>query len=278
MLRITVLIENTVRRRGLLAEHGLSLWLECDDARILFDAGQSDTYLHNARQLGIDLTTADRIVLSHGHYDHGDGFRHFPVGETGVWPRFFAHPDAFARRYAAKDKHEQLRSVGLNWAPADLSGLEKHLMLNTGTVAIASDICLCSHIADQVRDAEPSAGFVIEKNGQLQADRFLDEQILISKQREGLVIVCGCCHPGLLSSLRCVHRLYPDEHIHAVLGGFHLNQAADEELNALVSSLKALSFDLLIPMHCSGLSAWCRLYEAFPDRCLSLQTGDSIEF
>ena len=277
-MKMYILTDNRTNKRGFFAEHGLSIYIEYEKVNILFDTGQSDVYFRNAAQMDMDLNKTDCVVLSHGHYDHGDGFRHFSVGETGVWPRFFAHPDAFARRYAAKDKHEQLRSVGLNWAPADLSGLEKHLMLNTGTVAIASDICLCSHIADQVRDAEPSAGFVIEKNGQLQTDRFLDEQILISKQREGLVIVCGCCHPGLLSSLRCVHRLYPDEHIHAVLGGFHLNQAADEELNALVSSLKALSFDLLIPMHCSGLSAWCRLYEAFPDRCLSLQTGDSIEF
>ncbi|MDW7659173.1 MAG: MBL fold metallo-hydrolase [Bacillota bacterium] len=278
MLRITVLVENTVRRRDLLAEHGLSLWLECDDAQILFDAGQSDAYLRNARHLGIDFSTTDRIVLSHGHYDHGNGFRHYPVDESGVWPRFFAHPDAFARRYAVHDDRDSPRSVGLNWIPADLPSLEKHLMLNTGTVAIAADTCLCSHIPDQVSGAEPAAGFLIEKEGNKQPDRFLDEQILISRQKNGLVVICGCCHPGLLNSLKCVHRLYPGEHIHAVLGGFHLNQYIEKELDDLVSSLKALSFDMLVPMHCSGHMAWCRLREAFPDRCLSLQTGDVIEF
>lgn len=278
MLKITILVENSVRKRDLLAEHGLSLWLECDDAQILFDAGQSSAYLHNARQLGIDLAQTDRIVLSHGHYDHGNGFRHFPVDGSGGWPRFFAHPDAFARRYAANGDGTAPRSAGLDWQPADLPGLEKHLMLNTGTVAIASDTCLCSHIADQVAGAEPPAGFLIEKDGERQTDRFLDEQILISKQAKGLVIICGCCHPGLLNSLKCVHRLYPGEHIHAVLGGFHLSQLSENGLDTLVSSLKALTFDLLVPMHCTGLLAWCRLHEAFPDRCLSLQTGDVIEF
>lgn len=78
MMKITLLAENLVRQRGLLAEHGLSFWIERDDGPILFDAGQTDVYLHNARILGIDVASARAIVRRHGHFDHGGGLAFFP--------------------------------------------------------------------------------------------------------------------------------------------------------------------------------------------------------
>ena len=77
-MEITVLTENTVSRRGLLAEHGLSVLVEEGGKRILFDTGQSGVYIHNAEQLGISLEGLDAIVLSHGHYDHTGGLPEFP--------------------------------------------------------------------------------------------------------------------------------------------------------------------------------------------------------
>ncbi|NLO37093.1 MAG: MBL fold metallo-hydrolase [Clostridiaceae bacterium] len=272
MLKITVLVENSVRRRHLVAEHGLSFWLELDDARILFDAGQSDAYLHNARQLGIDISQADRAVLSHGHYDHGDGFRFFPADQAG-WPRFYAHPDAFAERFG-----HDMRNVDLSWQVSDQAGLDKRLMLNTGTMEIAREVCLVCRLPELAGSAGISPGFLIRKNGVSQPDLFLDEQILVSRQDGGLVVVCGCCHPGLLHALNGVRQLYPREKIQAVLGGFHLSQASDDQLDDLSRALQVFEIDRLIPMHCSGIPAWCRLKAFFGERCLQLQTGDSITF
>ena len=272
MLKITVLVENSVRKRHLAAEHGLSFWLELDDANILFDAGQSDVYLRNASRLGIDIGKADRAVLSHGHYDHGDGFRFFPAERSG-WPRFFAHPDAFAERFG-----HDMRQAGLSWQPDDLPGFTSRLMYNTGTMEIARDTCLCCRLPELTSTAGVSPGFLIRKNGTLETDLFLDEQILTSRQRDGLVVICGCCHPGLLNALTCVRQLYPQEKIQAVIGGFHLGQASDEQLDDLSRALQAFEIGRLVPMHCTGVPAWCRLKAFFGDRCLLLQTGDSITF
>jgi 7,8-dihydropterin-6-yl-methyl-4-(beta-D-ribofuranosyl)aminobenzene 5'-phosphate synthase len=77
MLKIRILSENYARRRYMTAEHGLSIWVEADDRNILFDTGQSDIFLHNAKQMGIDLTKADMLVLSHGTMIIQEGFPHF---------------------------------------------------------------------------------------------------------------------------------------------------------------------------------------------------------
>ena len=130
MLKITVLTENTVRQHNLLAEHGLSLWIEDGTEKVLFDTGQTDVYLHNAKELNIDLTEAHAVVLSHGHYDHGGGLAFFPVDAR--WPRVFVHPDALLSKFEKEqDPSKQYKAIGFPWEAGDLDHLEKHLMLNT---------------------------------------------------------------------------------------------------------------------------------------------------
>ena len=79
-MKITVLAENSVCKSNSLnvkAENGLSLFIEFDERKILFDTGQSDLFIHNARKMGIDLSQVDYLVISHGHFDHGGGLKHF---------------------------------------------------------------------------------------------------------------------------------------------------------------------------------------------------------
>lgn len=80
-MKIHILTDNQVKKRRLLAEHGLSIFIEHEKTHILFDTGQSDIYCHNADEMGVDLKQTDCIVLSHGHYDHGGGLIHFPMTE-----------------------------------------------------------------------------------------------------------------------------------------------------------------------------------------------------
>ena len=77
-MKVSILADDIVNKRNLLAEHGLSLYIEYNGINILFDTGQSSVYCHNAAIMGIDLQSTDCIILSHGHYDHCGGLIHFP--------------------------------------------------------------------------------------------------------------------------------------------------------------------------------------------------------
>ncbi|MCK4818477.1 MBL fold metallo-hydrolase, partial [bacterium] len=100
-MRITTLVENTVFKAGLKAEHGLSFWIEYGEKKLLFDTGQTDLVLQNAQTLGIDLAQADAIVLSHGHYDHTGGLKQVLniAGNSSV----YFHPAAIQAKYHLKD-------------------------------------------------------------------------------------------------------------------------------------------------------------------------------
>lgn len=275
MMTVTVLTENAVRRRALKAEHGLSLWIEQDDLKFLFDMGQSTVYLENAAILGIDVRTADYIIISHGHYDHGNGFQYFPHQGLDVWPPCHVHPDAFADRLAQSASGNQ-RSVGLDWRPADRQGLTERMVWTQQEADLSEQVRL--HTITEKPSESVSPGFLIRRSDGLQKDYFLDEQMLISRQPEGLVIVCGCCHPGFLQMMRQVSELYPGEPVHAIMGGFHLNAATPEKIESIVSFLDSFSWNYLVPMHCTGRVAWCHLRDAFGEKCLLAQTGDTLRF
>jgi len=94
-VRITILVENTTTVPGLLGEYGFSALIEVDGQRLLFDTGNGEAIISNARQLGIDLSTIEALVISHGHFDHTGGVMQL-LPELKK-PIVYAHPEVFAR-------------------------------------------------------------------------------------------------------------------------------------------------------------------------------------
>ena len=217
MLKITILNENLVRRRSLLAEHGLSLWVEDGSEKVLFDTGHTDVYLHNAREMSIDLSEAHVIVLSHGHYDHCGGLAFYPA--QARWPRVFIHPDAFLPKYLKLNNSSELcKAIGIPWHRADLN-LEKRLMLNTSTMQIGEKMFVCSDIPQTTDFELPSEKLMVKKDDQMTVDDLHDEQILVCQRQQGLVVILGCSHPGVVNCLKYVQQLFPGQAIKTVIGG-----------------------------------------------------------
>ena len=137
-MRVLVLMENSTPSSRLVARHGLSLWLELSDGRrVLFDMGPDDAFLANARQLGVDVTTAHLAVLSHGHYDHGGGLSAFLrlCEDAGRQVPVFVRERAFEAHASGTGEHHHF--IGLDaalarcarWPPGSLSSVHRSVTI-----------------------------------------------------------------------------------------------------------------------------------------------------
>ncbi|MFA5688868.1 MAG: MBL fold metallo-hydrolase [Kiritimatiellales bacterium] len=110
-LNVTVLSNNCVFKKGLLAEHGWSLWIEADDHIFLWDTGQGLAIEHNARELNLDLRRIEAVLLSHGHYDHTGGLRN--VLKYAPHAKIYCHPAVFQPQYRREPGGKKSREIGL---------------------------------------------------------------------------------------------------------------------------------------------------------------------
>ena len=99
-MKWTVLSDNRTCNDQLQTEHGLSILLETEHHRILLDTGASDIFIHNAKKMGIDLSTVDYVFISHGHSDHAGGLKHFM--EINDKARIIVSPDALKGKFYSK--------------------------------------------------------------------------------------------------------------------------------------------------------------------------------
>lgn len=276
MLKITVLTDNLVRKRGLLAEHGLSLWIEHDGEYLLFDTGQTSVFAHNAREMGIDLAKTQAIVISHGHYDHGGGLEFYD--QLFSSPRVFVHPDALLPKYLkATQFDQQHRAIGFPWQLTDLPDLEHHLMRNTATMQVGENAVLFSDTPQKVDFEKVADDLLIEKNGTMVQDGMHDEQFLVIDQPEGLTVIVGCSHPGIVNILKYVRLFYPDKPVHTLIGGMHLEQVSAERLQKTIEAFRAMDIKQIIPLHCTGQSVIWSLKKALGNRVLIRCTGETVE-
>ncbi len=261
-MKLTVLMENTASEPHFFAEHGLSLYLETSDHKILFDLGQSGRFADNAAQLGIDLSAVDLAVLSHGHYDHGGGIRRFL--ECNDHAPIYISRSAFGSYY-----HGTRKYIGLNQALKSSPRLiptDDLLHLNDTLT-----LCTCNGKAPQF--PLDSAGLTEEANGAFVPDCFSHEQYLLIQEAGRTIVLSGCSHKGVLN---IVHWLHPD----ILIGGFHfMDQPVPPKGNPILDHVaKAL---LVSPVqyytcHCTGIEPYRYLKAKMQDRLHYLSAGRQL--
>ena len=211
MIQITALVENTSADPRLGAEHGLSLYIETGAHHILFDMGQTALYAANARALGVDLAGVDLAVLSHGHYDHGDGLAHFLAANPGA--------PVYLSRYAFEPHyHGSTKNIGLE--PALAQNLR--LRFTGETTPLGDGLTLYACNARPRRHDLGSFGLTTVRDGAFVAEDFRHEQYLLIEQAGKRVLISGCFHKGILD---LVEWFRPD----VLVGGFHFSKLPLDE-------------------------------------------------
>jgi 7,8-dihydropterin-6-yl-methyl-4-(beta-D-ribofuranosyl)aminobenzene 5'-phosphate synthase len=275
-LTITMLTDNQVDRGdGLLAEHGICLLVEMGGRQVLLDAGQSDVCLKNAARLGADLAGLNAVVLSHGHYDHGGGLPALLDQVPGV--EVVAHPSAFASKYARRHGQPD-RHIGFAYRADDLIRRGATVRLQSDVQEITNGLIATGPIPRVTYFEKNDPHFWVKADGRWELDQFEDEQALVARTSEGLVVMLGCAHAGVINTLRHAAKLTGDERIRALVGGLHLASASLERTENTVAALRQMNVGQVVPCHCSGFAARVHLHAAFRKRFVNGTVGLSLAF
>jgi len=274
-LRITTLSENTANRGDFLAEFGLSILIETNDISVLLDTGKSVSASYNADTLGIDLSKIDKIVLSHGHYDHTGGLRQI-LRKMRKEVEIIAHPDIWAAKYA-RHQDEADRYIGIPFQHLELERLGASFNLTTKPVKITDNIMTTGEIPMVTDYEEIDRDLFVKEYNSWQPDKLLDDQALIINTEQGLVIILGCAHRGMINTLYHAQQLTSVKQIYTVLGGSHLSRASEEQTWSTIAALKELDVQRLGLCHCTGLPISALLAQEFGDSFFFNNTGTSLE-
>ena len=246
MVKLTVLLENTKLPSSRLdAEHGLSFLIETPRMKFVFDTGQSALTWKNAARLGVDLSALDCVVLSHAHYDHAGGCRSMPIKP----PLLYTGKDFWNEKFSIADGGYKHRGAG--FTRNDLDTWHVRQKVCGERLDLDDDIFLIGAFNRKYPFEAIPTKFVcgVDKH----RDEFNDEICIAVRGREGLTVIVGCSHVGILNIVSTVRsRLnYP---VVRVIGGLHLSSASKERVAATMNELKNLGVRELKLCHCSGVS------------------------
>ncbi len=275
-VHLTVLCENTVERvdpTGLLGEHGFACHLQTPHGNFLFDTGGGQTIIPNSEKLGIDLKNLQGIIFSHGHLDHTGGLQQV-LEITGPIP-VYAHPELFSVRHSSNG--HKLRAIGIPWSREELELLGTDFRLDKAPRQIAPGLTLSGEIPrlSSSETGDPNL-VLLTTAGVSVSDPLWDDYSLFIDSPNGLVILLGCAHAGVLNIIEHARKVTGQDKIHMLLGGTHLKFSSQQQIQATLDKLEELQIDRIGVSHCTGLRQAQILAGRFGDSFFNATVGMEV--
>jgi 7,8-dihydropterin-6-yl-methyl-4-(beta-D-ribofuranosyl)aminobenzene 5'-phosphate synthase len=264
-MKITTLIENLVSKAGLVAEHGLSIYIETDSRKILFDTGQSGLFMQNAQKLGINIKEIDTVILSHGHYDHTGGL--YPFLERNSKAKVYAKRGIFDAKY------NKNRFIG---TPYNEQPLKNRLTYIDTLTEIAPNI----YIVPDIKISDPLdthfKGLTIKEGENHITDEFTDELFLAIKQNGQINIITACSHRGITNICSSAREQF-NLPVQTIVGGFHIKDCNVNQYVQINHYLRELAPQSIGVCHCTGVEKFAEMYSEC-DTCVFYNfTGHVVE-
>ncbi|ODM26387.1 MBL fold hydrolase [Clostridium sp. Bc-iso-3] len=270
---IKALVENTALSKDFGSEHGLSLYIESNSHKILFDVGASELFLENAKKLNVDISEVDYLIVSHGHYDHGGGLRAFLRENTKA--EVFIHQLAFEKYYALRLGDER-EYIGLD----EELKQNKRIGFTSDRFFISKGVQVFSNITRKEPLPKSNDSLLMKHDDKIVQDTFAHEQNLIIEEAGKTLLVTGCAHNGIVNILEYFHdlkRRMPNY----VIGGFHLSSrsSGSNEDSEMIDKISKYLMDTNVKFytcHCTGIESYNRLKAVMGDNIDYLSAGSEI--
>jgi len=275
-MKITTLIEDhqNPSRKDLVSEHGLSFIIEMDGQVLMSDVGQSGKFVENADTLGVDLSSVEALAISHRHYDHGGGLRKFIKVNHKAEVYLRSCPSYLD--FIAHDPDGSVHYIGLD------KGLLRDYHHRLTYLAENEKVVTGFHLLTDIPAIYPKPKgdqrLKMRAGTLLEPDTFEHEMVMVFEGDQGLVILTGCAHNGVLNMIEATRRALPEKPILAVIGGFHLHHEDMVTVKTIGKLLHSWEIPRIITGHCTGDDAIDILADILGDRLIPLHTGLIMEF
>ncbi|XPV74820.1 MAG: MBL fold metallo-hydrolase [Desulfovibrio sp.] len=241
---LTFLSDNNPHIPGLETEWGLSVFIEHSSGNWLWDTGQSGLFIKNAKSLGLDLSNLNGVLISHGHYDHGGGLSAMRYDCNYEGP-VYGHTDIQRERWHVDEQTTE--NIGI-------PGLIRNFKSLKDGAELAPTMNFYTDINRRPDNHIHTKNFFFDKEA-TQADPVIDDSFLLFDTPSGYVVLLGCCHSGLANSLEHIETVHGISKIHAVIGGLHLYNSAEDAVEEAATAVEKFQVEELYPCHCTGDAA-----------------------